>query len=167
MEALWVIIFIVFILVRVFNNIPGMSDKRPRDWEKKFPGDWEERLPPILRDMGFPWDGNGNPERGRGQVPGSAPGPAPRSAPGPEKRAVKRPISTEQSGRDTGRREPPALREEKAGISAAVTADDTGITYIDGRDCELQQHPLFGCQAVVNGIIFSELLQPPKCKRRR
>jgi len=143
-EALWVFIFIVFVLLRVFSRIPDLKDKIPKDWEKT-------GIPPILKDMGFPWDNTAPGRTAPGKPGGASEKPAPKRRTITEKAPVaKVPGQTKL--------EAPATTVEFPEAPPAKVSPPDGCGEQHGL-------PLTDCQAVLNGIIFSELLQPPKCKR--
>ncbi len=135
MEALWIIIFIVFVLLRAFSKIPNLKEKMPKDWENT-------GIPPILRDMEFPWDEH--PRR-----PGDV-----RKQPG-------------QKQRPAAPKTPP-VKEPGRPVKPEVVRDMQGAEVRQQDACrEPHWFPPVDSRSVINGIIFTELLQPPRCKRPR
>lgn len=142
MEAIGIIIFIVFMLLRVFSKLPEIKQKLPRGWEQEFP--------PIFRDIGFPWGEQNMP----GQVE-DRPTPVRNTGPTYELAAeTQQPARVWALSQDIEHQESEAPRETVIDSPAA-----------DAFTLQSEQGLLLDEQAVLNGIIFSEILSPPKSKR--
>lgn len=132
MESLWGVIFVIFVLLRLFNKMPELKEKLPKDWGDK-------KLPPIFEEMGFPWDEDETVE------------PQPLEVAKKKAKTDKKIVETK--GRKQGRPEKYA------------PADNRPSVFADNNDEDLNWFPELNQEAVVHGIIISELLRPPKALR--
>lgn len=138
MEALWVIIAVAVVFFKVFGKLNDMKEKTPGEWKNKIPREWRETgLPPILREMGFPWDE-------------------------PEEEAPK---AQSEKLAEWQLDEMEAVQEVPAAAPKPVTAAPKAAAL--GPDEQGYSLQVMDKQLVLNGIIFSELLQPPLSKRGR
>ncbi|PKM47834.1 MAG: hypothetical protein CVV03_01245 [Firmicutes bacterium HGW-Firmicutes-8] len=136
--SIWVIIFVLAILFRAFRKFSDVKGNLPRDWEG-------EQLPPILREMVFPWDLTEDSEE-------ASPGPITGKAP---------------EERIPGLDETPAA-ETGPGITLGETLDQALVRAVNQeQNVPGELLPLFDSYNIINGIIVAELLHPPKCRQRR
>jgi hypothetical protein len=175
LDALWIVIFIGYVLFKfIGKRLPDMREKIPREWEDKMPRDWDG-LPPVLKEL-FPWEEEG--ETGKKVSPKRSvrPGRPARTGQAANTRQEGPPMRREgPPPRREGpppRREGPPLRQEGPPPREArghnTTIPAPGIEH-GGAECGYSSEgimPLFDRGAIINGVIFSELLQPPKCRRR-
>lgn len=140
MDALGLIIFIIFVLFKALGKIPDIKDKLPKDWENKFPKDWQENWP---QEWQFPWNDDDDDA-------------VEADAAKPEGHEPRREIGLEQTKEsyEPVHFEGTPPEQEQRGAEVAATKK------------ELTPHPIINSQSLLNGIIMSEVLQPPKCRRR-
>ena len=132
MESLWVIIIVAALFFKIFGKLNNLKEKTPGEWKNKIPREWRETgLPPILQEMGFPWD---EPEE---------------EAP----KAQSQKLAEWQ------------LDEVEAEVPKPVPAAPKAAAF--GQDEQGYSLQVMDRQLLLNGIIFSELLQPPLSKRGR
>lgn len=148
MEAIWMIIFIAALIFQAISKISGSKGKLPRQWEPvKLPGQgqtkepkkWDDGMfPPVLKDWEFPWDDSQWDEVS----------------------------SKEQSSQN--KKPEPKKRKEVTASSKTLTDRGLNRENVNQRDnTEYRPELSLNSGDVLNGLIISELLQPPKCKRKR
>ena len=138
METIWVIIIVAAVLFKVFGKINDLKGNIPGERRNKVPGEWRKiELPPIFRELGFPW------EDSEEEAPMAQP---------------QKPAKRQLDGMEAVQEIPAAIPEPitAAPQAAALGPDELGYSL-----------QVMDKQQVLNGIIFSELLQPPLSKRGR
>lgn len=158
MELLWVIIIVAAIFFRIFGKLTDLKEKIPGEWKDKVPREWRDTgLPPVFREMGFPWDEEQ--EEDPAMVEEKAE-PAGRNAAG--------------AGAHTMAGEPRKLAEwqldeigEEVPAAAPEPPANVPQTAVAGQGQAGYNLPVMDKQVLLNGIIFSEVLQPPRYKRGR
>lgn len=141
MEAIWIIFVIIAVIMRIL---------KAGDFKGKLPEDWgDNKIPPIFKDWEFPWEDEPEPDK-----------EPPRQQPvrmGNEVSKQKEQVTGGFSG------------DTNINVSAAETQHESAyaVTEQDSKsaDTDFVSHPLLNTDTIINGIIMSELLQPPKSKR--
>ncbi len=145
MEGLWIIIVIVVLVFRVLNKAGEITGEMKERLPEVL---GEKQLPTVFKDWGFPWeeDDEGDGENRWGEY-----------AKAPEKGVD----SLRNTVNNTVIENP---MEDQTGIILAANTQ-TRTELQPEKEAGLPNHPLLDSESIVNGIILSELLQPPKAKR--
>lgn len=141
MDAIWIIIVIIAVIMRVLK-VEDFKGKLPKDWGDK-------KIPPIFKDWEFPWDDEPEPDE---ELPHNQP--------------VR--MQNEVSKQDeqvTGGFSGKSNINVSPGEAQYETAYNVEEPNSNIADTAFGRHPLLNTDTVINGIIMSELLQPPKSKR--
>lgn len=140
-------IIVPLVLMVLFYLVPEILKKKRRQEEYKYP-EIPDRVPPPMPDrVPPPMENRPVPPPAAERRPDVVPPPAAEERPRPAA-VVHRPP------------EPHALPPEPHYIPMeAVAAPVAAVTEPQAWDGRLNQ------AAVVNGIIFAEIIQPPRCKR--
>lgn len=126
-------------LFKAFKKISEVKTNLPKDWQG-------EELPPVFREVLFPWEMDDDESEDPRSVPITRQEPE-RPAPPPE------PTWAEKIG----------MGKTKTSVKRADLQSGGKVKQEQSVPGEFL--PLMDSYNIVNGIIMSELLQPPKCKR--
>jgi len=143
MEGLWLVIFILFIVFKMLGKIPNMKGKLPEETRNKLPRAIKSRLPrdlqtgipPIIKEMGFPWE------------------------------------FWEEVEPDTPEKPPVSIAEQPVKVTPALPEVPVPTAPMPEKATVTQPMEAYAMafegDTLINGIIFSEILKPPRCKVRR
>lgn len=150
MEGIWALVFVGYIIFKILGkNRPDVTNKLPKEWKQMLPKKWEMDSP---KGPGFPWDWDD-------EEADDAPS-APQRV--DEKRQT---ISTQpaQNPAEISRAKnyPVQKAASPGGAKSTETRNRGGEGTVTAR------WPLLGADTIVNGIIFNEILGPPRSRRKR
>lgn len=153
MEGLWIIIIIVALVYRALSKVGEISG----EMKNRLPEGEDKRYPPVIKDWGFPWEeddewgGEGEyytePREKRVQSSQNTAGNA--SVESPRENATGIPDEITEAGSKESAMELPAYLQQENGVAG------------------IEKQPLLDYAGLINGLILSELLQPPKSRRLR
>lgn len=141
MDAIWIIIVIIAVIMK-FLKVEDFKGKLPEDWEDK-------KIPPVLKDWGFPWDDEPEPDE---ELPQKQPV------------RIKGALSQREEQVTTGADGDSGMNVNP-GETQYERAEDLIKPNLKNMETSFAAHPLLNTDTVISGLIMSELLQPPKSKR--
>lgn len=146
-------IIVPLVLMAIFYILPEILKKKRRQAEYKYPEIPDQAPPPV---------GTRAPAPDRAPLPEQRwPEERPATVRGPAPDVVLPPVSDERPRPAAAVHRPPEPRPKPVEPSyvSGDTADAPTVAEARPWDGRLDQ------AAVVNGIIFAEIIQPPRCKR--
>lgn len=179
MDALLLIIFLAFVFFKVLGKMPEIKDKLPKDWEPKNwgPEGWPhgpKRWPEMSENWGFPWEEQDPYEEETDTEVGRTENQqASGQSAGQEREVPIRQMTKYIDQKSELEARSQMISKDAAGGTESRMMHQEGLPPDEhifpaaqqaaGQDTE--GYPLFNSQALLNGIILSEVLQVPKSKR--